>query len=76
MKKSSSFRYRGFWSANNGSSSCDNYYDNNKKKLAKQMRAICKGNVFEGGHGFWCVDNVSEDDCLCEEHVSSGWVKN
>ena len=51
--------YTGSWSANNGSTYNHGYTDTNKSRLAKDMRTICKGNVFAGNTGNW---QVCDDD--------------
>ena len=48
-------KYTGGWSANNGSTYNYGYTGNNKKTLARDMREICKGNVYSGNTGCWQV---------------------
>ena len=47
--------YYGGWSANNNSTYGSGYKETNKRRLAKDMRDICKGNVFIGNTGSWSV---------------------
>jgi hypothetical protein len=49
-------KYYGYWSANNNNSyNREPYESNNKRTLAKDMKAIAKGNTFSGNHGKWEV---------------------
>ena len=66
-------KYNAGWQANNGSTYNNSYYGNNKKILAKEMREICRGNVFAGNTGNWYVDYI---DCNDEYHLISGAIKN
>lgn len=52
--------YQGWWHANNSTSSGP-YYGTNKHKLAREMRAMCKGNVFAGDQGHWSVSTIDID---------------
>jgi len=50
-------KYAGSWRANNGSTYSDGYEGNNKRELAKDMRDMCRGNVFAGNTGYWDVSD-------------------
>lgn len=57
-------KYIGRWSANNGSTYNYGYESNNKREIAKSMRAICAGNVFPGNSGYWqvSINGADPDD--------------
>jgi len=59
--------YTGSWRANNGSTYASGYKGRNKKKLAKDMRDMCDGNVFAGNTGHW--DVTDENDNIVLEGV-------
>jgi hypothetical protein len=46
--------YEGRWSANNSTFS-NGWRDTNKKRLAKDMRFMARGNTFAGNTGAWEV---------------------
>ena len=52
-------KYSGNWSANNGSI-YGNRSGNNKAELKKDLREICKGNVFLGNTGNWNIYEVTD----------------
>ena len=52
-------KYLGNWSANNGSI-YGNLSRNNKAELKKDLRVICKGNVFSGNTGNWNVYEITD----------------
>jgi hypothetical protein len=55
--------YYGDWSANNGSTYCaEPYTDTNKKRLARDMREIAKGETYEGNVGYWRVYVLGDDE--------------
>lgn len=71
-------KYHGYWSANNSSSynrEGYGYESNNKRELAKTMRAIAKRNTFSGNTGSWSVyeGEPSEDN---HAPILSGSVRN
>jgi hypothetical protein len=47
-------KYTGRWSVNNGSTYNYGYESNNKYKLARKMKEIAKGNLYQGS-GRWSV---------------------
>lgn len=68
-------KYEGSWSANNGSTYNTGYTDNNKRRLAHDMRIIARGNCFRGNSGNWCVYEVINGERE-ELPILSGTVRN
>jgi len=62
------YKYKGGWTANNNTYNYS-YVGNNKRELAKDMREICKGEVFEGNRGTWYVKDAATDEVILD-----GWV--
>jgi hypothetical protein len=64
-------KYTGSWSANNSSIYSSGYTGSNKRLLAKRMREMAQGNVFQGNTGRW---NVYAADRI--DPILFGCVKN
>jgi hypothetical protein len=66
--------YVGSWSVNNGSTYSSGYEDTNKKRLAKEMREMADGNVFQGSAGHWEVYELIDGE-PDQEPVLTGKVR-
>lgn len=62
-------KYLGYWSVNNNGTYDTGYKSNNKRQLAKDLREIVKGNVFQGNSGFWSIEDSEGHE------VAKGYVK-
>lgn len=65
--------YVGSWSANNSSTFAYGYTDTNKKRLAKMMRDMARGNVFWGSTAYWEVKELI-DGIPAQYPILSGTV--
>jgi hypothetical protein len=66
-------KYVGGWNANNGSTYSYGYQSNNKNQLAKDMKEMCKGNVFKGNFGRWYVALNNDNDS--DQNIMQGTAK-
>ena len=66
--------YIGRWSVNNGNTYAYGYKDKNKKRLAKNMRDIAKGNTIHGSYGYWSIIEIVNGK-IQENPILSGKVK-
>lgn len=48
-------KYIGGWAVNNSGVYTEGYESNNKYKLARKIKNVCKGNVFAGENGSWNI---------------------